>query len=85
VVREEEDAPMSVEERKRNEDSFDLRSLALEDEDEAVTSPAPPLRAPAARPPAPAPAPAPAKVAAKPAAKDDDDLDALFDEIQIGD
>ncbi|MGH7293145.1 MAG: hypothetical protein ACREJT_18135, partial [Myxococcota bacterium] len=84
LVREEEDAPMSDEERKRNEDSFDLRSLAFEDEDEPVTKPAPPTKAPVARPAAAAPA-APPKPVVKPGVKDEDDLDALFDEIQIGD
>jgi hypothetical protein len=60
LVREEE---ASVEaERKRNEDSFDLRSLALEVEDEAEAKPSPSEKA-----------------------GDEDDLDALFDEIQIND
>ena len=83
----EEDEPLSDEERRRNEDSFDLRSLAFED-DEPVTQPSAPklpaARPPAARPPVAAPA-APAKAAPKPPPKDEDDLDALFDEIQIGD
>ena len=57
--------PLAAAERRRNEDSFDLRSLALEMEDEPA-APAAPVRA-------------------KAQAKDEDDLDALFDEIQISD
>lgn len=66
----------------RNEDSFDLRSLALEvDEEEpaAVIEPEPepePDLAPVKAAPAPKPAAA---------AGDEDDLDALFEEIQIED
>jgi general secretion pathway protein A len=70
LVREEE-ASAEVE-RKRNEDSFDLRSLALEveDEEEAIAVPAaPPMAAPAA----------------SEKAREEDDLDALFDGIQIND
>ncbi len=64
VIRDEEPEPGQAHDR--NDDSFDLRSLALEVDEE---------------PEAPAVAEAPVIRAEK----DDDDLDALFEEIQIGD
>jgi type II secretory pathway predicted ATPase ExeA len=68
VIRDEAE-PQSAASHNRNDDSFDLRSLALE-ADEEPESPATPV-APIVR--------------AERAEKDDEDLDALFEEIQIGD
>ena len=73
-----EGEPREAQPHNRNDDSFDLRSLALEvedeDEREAVAAPGA-EKAPVVKPPAAKPA----------AAKDDDDLDALFEEIQLDD
>jgi len=61
-----EDEPVAEEPHDRNDDSFDLRSLALE-ADEEPDAPAVPV------------------VPMVSAEKEDDDLDALFEEIQISD
>ena len=64
-----DDEPLAGESSNRNDDSFDLRRLALEID---------------AEPDAPA-APAASAAPVDSAEKDDADFDALFDEIQIGD
>jgi type II secretory pathway predicted ATPase ExeA len=74
-VREEDAKPAPAHDR--NDDSFDLRSLALEVDEEAEVVGEPVLETPAVAEPV---------AAAKSAAdSDDDDLDALFEEIQLED
>lgn len=69
-----------------SDDSFDLRNLVTEDDDAPALAPRSAKKVLTTPPPTPAPRPVPAKPAAA-AEKDSDDdgLDALFDEIQIGD
>ena len=73
------DEPREAKPHNRNDDSFDLRSLALEvDEEPEVVEESLLIEESEIVEEAPV-------VVAPVAAKDEDDLDALFEEIQIGD